>query len=94
MQVFSFLAVFIGCFNTFLLAVVIYIIKQPDPNVSREIKEFETIKGQIEEMVKHVSRIEKRLENVVLESKRENITKLETLTKDVSKQLQVIQENL
>jgi len=94
MQIFAFLAVFIGIFNTFLLAVIIYVIKQPDPTVGRELKEFETIKGQIEELVKHISRIEKRLETVVLESKRENLSKIENLTKDVGKKLQIIQENL
>ncbi|PIE02709.1 MAG: hypothetical protein CSA81_06015 [Acidobacteria bacterium] len=94
MQVFAFLAVVIGFFNTFLLAVVLYVIKQPDPNVHKEFTEFEMIKNQIEELVKHISRIEKRIESVIVESKRENLTKLESFNKEVGKKLQHIQDNL
>jgi hypothetical protein len=94
MEIFDFLAVLIGCFNTFLLAVLIYVVKQPDPNHGKEFAEFEMVKSKIDDLWKNMGKIEKRLEGVVIESKRENIAKIETISRDVARQLQNIQDSL
>ena len=91
---FDFIAVLIGCLNAFLLASVIYILKQPNPGEGREIAEIMDLKTQLEELQKSLLTIEKRLEAAIRESKSENLAKIDSVKTDVSRQLREIHDNL
>lgn len=94
MEFFGFLAVLVGGLNCILIAVVIFILKQPDPSKGREAAEIHELQDRITELSKQILTFEKKMEGLIQESKSENMNRLEKVTKDVSKQLKEIQDNL
>ena len=89
-----FLAVLLGVFNCILIAVVIFILKQPNPNKGRELAELQELQERITELSKNLIAFEKKVEKNIAEAKTENIGKLERVTKDLGRQLQDIHDNL
>jgi hypothetical protein len=89
-----FLAVLLGVFNCILIAVVIFILKQPNPNKGRELAELQDLQERMTELSKAIISFEKKIEKNIVEAKTENIGKLERVTKDLERQLQDIHDNL
>lgn len=83
-----------GVFNCILIAVVIFILKQPNPNKGRELAELQELQERITELSKNLIAFEKKVEKNIAEAKTENIGKLERVTKDLGRQLQDIHDNL
>ena len=94
MSTFVFLGVVLGILNSILIAVVIFILKQPDPNKGRELSEMQEIHERLNELSKHLITFDKKIEKALIESKNENIAKLDRVTKDMGRQLKDIHDNL
>lgn len=90
----DFLAVFMGAFNCLLLGVVIFILKQPDPQKGRELQEFQELKDRLHDMAKAIAGLEKKIEKHIAESVNENRAQIDKINKDVSRQLKEISDNL
>ncbi len=90
----DFLGVILGGFNLILLGVVIFILKQPDPNKGKEISELMELNERMTELSKHILNFEKKFEKQIFETKTEQSSKLDRLTKDVGRQLKDIHDNL
>lgn len=94
MGIMGFLAVVLGVFNCILIAVVIFILKQPNPMKGKELKGIQELQERFTELSKSLITFEKRLEKAIMESKTENIGRIDRVTKDLERQLQEINENL
>ena len=94
MDVMVFLGVLLGVFNCILIAVVIFIMKQPDPNKGREAAEIQELQERITELSKHVLNFEKKLEKTINETKTEHLGRLDKVSKELERQLQDIHDNL
>ena len=94
MQTFVFLGLVFGILNAILLSVVIFILKQPDPNRGRQLAETQELQERITELTKHVVSFEKKIEGLINESKNENLAKLERVNQDMGRQLKTIHDNL
>jgi len=88
------IAAVLAGFNCILLGVVIFILKQPDPNRGKINAELMELGERLSEVNKSLGTLEKRMEKTISESKNENIAKLDRLTKDVGRQLKDISDNL
>ena len=89
-----FLAVVLSVFNCILIAVVIFILKQPNPHQGRELAEIQEVQERIAELSKHLVTFEKKIEKSLTETRTENLGKLERVTKDLGRQLQDIHDSL
>lgn len=94
MQVLILVTVLLAGLNCILVAVVIFILKQPDPNKGREVAEIRDTKERLMELSKQLVSFDKRVEKLFQESKGEYANKLDAVKKEVGTQLQKIQENL
>ena len=94
MSVMVFLGVMLGVFNLILNAVVIFILKQPNPNQGRELHELQELQERIGELSKHLVGFEKKLEKTIHETKSENLGKLDKVSKELGRHLQDIHDNL
>lgn len=90
----AFFGVILGVFNCILLAVVIFIQKQPDPTRGKVSAELLELGERLMELNKSLASFEKKLEKAVFESKTESQAKLERFSKDVGRQLKDIHDNL
>lgn len=90
----AFLAALLGGFNCILIAVVIFILKQPNPNKGKELAELREIQDRITDLAKSLVTFEKKIEKLTVESRQESIGKLDRVTKDLGRQLQDIHDNL
>lgn len=94
MNMLVFLSLIFGILNAILLAVVLFILKQPDPNRGRQLAETQELQERITELSKHVVSFEKKIEGLINESKNENLAKLERVNQDMGRQLKTIHDNL
>ncbi|CAM2067908.1 hypothetical protein SCOR_21185 [Sulfidibacter corallicola] len=94
MQTFVFLGLIMGILNAILIAVVIFILKQPDPGRGRQMAEMHELQERITELTKHLVNFEKKVESLINDSKNENLAKIERVNQDVGRQLKTIHDNL
>ncbi len=88
------LSVLLGGMCCILVAVVIFILKQPNPNKGRELAEIQEIQERVNDLSKQLIAFEKKIDKSLQESKNEHLSKLDSVNKDVGRQLQQIHENL
>ncbi|QTD53049.1 hypothetical protein [Sulfidibacter corallicola] len=89
-----FLGLIMGILNAILIAVVIFILKQPDPGRGRQMAEMHELQERITELTKHLVNFEKKVESLINDSKNENLAKIERVNQDVGRQLKTIHDNL
>lgn len=90
----EFIAVILGCMNLFFVAVVIYILKQPDAQEGRELAEIAELRERIAEISRALTVFERKVESMINETRNESMAKMDTMRTDVSRQLQEIHNNL
>lgn len=94
MQVLALVSAVFALFNCILLGVVIFILKQPDPSRGKITAEILEVGERINECMKAVMSLERKLEKALQDSKSEQVAKIDRLTKDVGRQLKEIHDNL
>ena len=94
MQLLSFLGAVFGIINLIAIAIVIFILKQPDPQKGRTNVEIQELQERITELSKHLVTFEKKLEKTIQETNSENLNLLQRVNKDVGRQLKDIHDNL
>ena len=90
----DFLGVVFGGLNLIFISIVIFIIKQPDPQKGRTNAEIQELQERITELSKHLVTFEKKIEKVITDGNSESINMLQRVNKDVGKQLKDIHDNL
>ena len=91
---FGFLAVLFGGVNTILIALVVFFLKQPDPQKGRAVAEMKELQERMTELSKHIVTFEKKIEALIQESRAESLNKINQVNRDVGKQLREIHDNL
>ena len=91
---FTFLATLFGAVNCILLGVVIFILKQPDPERGKMRQEFQDLHIRLAELDKNLVSLEQKFEQTIVASQTEQVAKLERLSQDMGRRLQDIHDNL
>jgi len=94
MQTLALLSILLSGTACILVAIVIFILKQPNPQKGRELAELQELQERVAEVGKQLAAFEKKVDKSIQESKNENLAKLELVTKDVGRQLKDIHDNL
>jgi len=94
MSALDFMSVFLSGFNTVLLGIVLFILRQPDPQKGREAAEIHELGERIAELSKHVLSFEKKIEKQINESSTQSLTKIDRFNQDVGRQLKDIHDSL
>ena len=94
MSTLVFISVVLGVVNCILLAIVIFILKQPNPNKGRELQELQELQERITDLSKSLLTFEKKLDKNITESRTESVGKMDRMAKDLGRQLQEIHDNL